>query len=884
MLPNRNLTMVVLPDGTLATEWQTLPGRGSQAHSTLHSQLESQIREHPRTWLLDMGLSGVCDTASPSLDYFLGLARHFVHTLVQTPELEELRQEARIPLSPDLVWILLDNKPAMAGAEYIDAQLLQALWEGMNQGFSQAISRFEGSVAAFFHQRNPRLHPAGRVFFHLVENRGHDLPFAFMATYSAGMGGDGNPRHLPLKHALDAHDQSDLMALLSTVHRAAETSELVADLIEEGELFHPLAWDSDDALEFLREIPSYEAAGILCRIPDWWTPQSTKTRLQVTLGERPASKVGLGAIMDCDLSVALGGVTLGRKEILELLESTRGLALIKNKWVAVDPDRLNQALAAMDRLQETLGTGIPLGEAMRYSLTPDQLDPNGTDPVEIRINRGQWLAELTQKLKSPKTLPTPETGSGFKARLRPYQTQGMAWLTRLYQLGLGACLADDMGLGKTLQVLALLSSFPRETPPSLLVVPTPLIANWEEEILKFLPGLRYHIAHPGFVKNREKARASMPPDPDTTDLVITSYTLAKKYDWPRETEWNCIILDEAQAIKNPATAQTRAVKAIPSAHRIALTGTPVENRLSDLWSLFDFLNPGLLGNKAEFGRFTKSLKTDPEGYGRLRRVIAPYILRRLKTDKSVIPDLPDKVVMKIRADLTRPQALLYQRAVADLARHMETAEGIQRKGMVLAALMKFKQLCNHPDQLAGTGDYKESQSGKFQQLRRICETIREKRERVLIFTQFKEMTEVLRRFLEGIFHHPGLVLHGSVPAPKRREIVQTFQGHAHCPFMVLSLKAGGVGLNLTRANHVVHFDRWWNPAVENQATDRAFRIGQTRKVLVHTFVTRGTIEEKIDTMLTDKQEISESIIVPSGESLVTEMDNSQLLDLFRLEL
>ncbi|MBA4369887.1 MAG: ATP-dependent helicase, partial [Desulfobacterium sp.] len=368
------------------------------------------------------------------------------------------------------------------------------------------------------------------------------------------------------------------------------------------------------------------------------------------------------------------------------------------------------------------------------------------------------------------------------------------------------------------------------------------------------------------------------------DLVITSYSIAQRYEWLGDYCWNYLILDEAQAIKNPGTKQTRAVKKLKSLNRIIMTGTPVENRISDLWSLFDFLNPGLLGNQKEFGAFSKKLKNHPKGYSRLRKIVSPYILRRLKTDKSVISDLPDKVEMKSFADLSKKQIVLYQGFVSDLEKQIEESDGIQRKGLVLSSLMKLKQLCNHPDHLTGTGEYKESDSGKFQRLREICETIYEKRERVLVFTQFREITEPIRFFLETIFNHRGLVIHGSVAAGNRKKIIDIFQAETYCPFMVLTLKAGGVGLNLTKANHVIHFDRWWNPAVENQATDRAFRIGQDKKVIVHKFITRGTIEEKIDKMLDDKKELADQVVSQSGETLITEMDNKQLMNLFRLSL
>ena len=369
------------------------------------------------------------------------------------------------------------------------------------------------------------------------------------------------------------------------------------------------------------------------------------------------------------------------------------------------------------------------------------------------------------------------------------------------------------------------------------------------------------------------------------DLVITTYAMAQRYEALHTFPWDYIILDEAQAIKNPGTKQARAVKKLQATNRIILTGTPVENRLSDLWSLFDFLNPGLLGNLTEFKAFTKTLKEDTAGYGRLRTVIHPYILRRLKTDTSIIDDLPEKVEMKTFAALTKKQIVLYRGLVADIEASLANSEGIQRRGLILSSLLKCKQICNHPDQFLGTGPFEEQHSGKFQRLREICETVYEKREKMLVFTQFKELTAPLHDFLASIFGRAGVVLHGSVPVPKRKALVDAFQRQeTYVPFMVLSLKAGGVGLNLTEANHVVHFDRWWNPAVENQATDRAFRIGQKKNVVVHKFITQDTIEEKIDAMLVDKAQMADEVIASSGEGWITELDNEQLMGLFRLGL
>jgi non-specific serine/threonine protein kinase len=370
-----------------------------------------------------------------------------------------------------------------------------------------------------------------------------------------------------------------------------------------------------------------------------------------------------------------------------------------------------------------------------------------------------------------------------------------------------------------------------------------------------------------------------------TDVVLTTYAMLLRQKWMLDARWRLVILDEAQAIKNPSARQTRAVKELQSEARIALTGTPVENRLSDLWSMFDFLCPGLLGSAERFKKFVKGLEArEHDRYAPLRNLVGPYILRRLKTDKSIIADLPDKTEMKAFCGLTKKQAALYARSVEELARALEGLDGIKRRGLVLSYLMRFKQICNHPSQHLGDGGYEPDDSGKFDRLRGICEEIALRQEKVLVFTQFREMTEPVAAFLAGVFGRSGLILHGGTSVKKRRGLIEAFQSEQGPPFFVLSLKAGGTGLNLMAASHVVHFDRWWNPAVENQATDRAFRIGQHRNVVVHKFICRGTVEEKIDALIEEKSNLADDILKAGAESMLTEMSNEHLLQVVALDI
>ncbi|MFW5874765.1 MAG: DEAD/DEAH box helicase [bacterium] len=891
----QTLSASVLPDQTIVLEWiatrQYMSGSRNKLEADVYTAYTSR---KTGDWLL---LVGFCDKGIPlsaPLAFFRQFAGDFAEAVCNIPEIEELREN--VAVDPDAAAFdrHLENLPPMPGAEYVDRSFLHGLWQKLHEAFAGALQSWSGTVAEYIRRIRPDAQIAGRVFFHLVENTRTDDPFAFLATYSTGPDSGAKSRHVPLKHALEAYKDSEdeLYHLLATVYRAAEKSELVRELIDSGDLFHPLFWSSKKAYEFLKEVPIYEAAGILCRIPNWWKAKSAAVQLNLQIGDTGPSFVGLDSLVSFKPKLLIGDEEISADEARRLLEEAEGLAFIKNKWVAVDPKRLEQTLAAYEKAEAIAEKGgLSLKEAMQLQMNPEKALGEEPEEAGYAIAQGQWLKGVLQRLRRPEQIPQVAPSTRFKAELRPYQHEGLNWLYFHYKMGFGACLADDMGLGKTVEVLALLDVLKhngsggenRGKKADLLIVPASLVSNWAEEIERFFPDLVYLAAHPALQQNK-RMRAKDESTLDTYDLVITTYGLIQRYDWLKDYPWRYVILDEAQAIKNSATKQTRAVKHLSAQNRIILTGTPIENRLSDLWSLFDFLNPGLLGTATEFKSYMKQLDKGEKDHAGLRRLVRPFILRRLKTDRDVIDDLPEKVEMKSYAQLTQKQYLLYQRLVDNLTETIETAEGIERKGLVLSSLMKFKQICNHPDQYLGAQGFDEAASGKFSRLRQICETIHEKRERVLVFTQFREMVGPLAGFLEQIFGRPGLFIHGGVAVGKRKKRVQQFQADAYTPFMVLSLKTGGVGLNLTRAGHVVHFDRWWNPAVENQATDRAFRIGQKKNVMVHKFLTQGTVEEKIDRMLSSKQSLAEDVIGNTGEAWITEMDNQELIDTFRLGL
>jgi non-specific serine/threonine protein kinase len=602
--------------------------------------------------------------------------------------------------------------------------------------------------------------------------------------------------------------------------------------------------------------------------------------------------IGQDALLDFQMEVTLDGEALTEAEIRELLSKTDGLALVRGRWVELDREHLQSMIERFRDVERTArDNGLAFGEAMRLLAGADVAEEDAVvaDQADwTQVVAGPWLAETLQGLRSPKGLAHADPGDELRGVLRPYQQVGVRWLYLLAKLGLGACLADDMGLGKTIQVLALLLVLKRQNEaarqPSLLVAPASLLANWASEIERFAPGLKALIAHPSALA-ADELKAFDTARLGDIDLVITSYGSLLRVPWMAEVNWRVAALDEAQAIKNPDAKQTRAAKRLKAGARLALTGTPVENRLGDLWSIFDFINPGLLGTAKEFSHFAKRLAERPRGsYGPLRELVRPYILRRLKTDKTVISDLPDKTELKAFCGLSRHQAALYEQAVKELAEQLRESTGIQRKGLVLAFLMRFKQICNHPSQWLGDGAWGESDSGKWARLRDIAEVIAAKQEKMLVFTQFREVTAPLATFLTSVFERPGLVLHGETAVKKRQELVRRFQQDESVGFFVLSLKAGGSGLNLTAASHVVHFDRWWNPAVENQATDRAFRIGQTKNVLVHKFVCRGTVEEKIDQLIESKRQLSQELLEGGADLLLTEMNDDELLKLVALDI
>jgi hypothetical protein len=823
------------------------------------------------------------------------LGRTYLTQLCHTPELAGQAEFPPVPPPTDgELAVMVLSAPPMRGLEYLNADVLEGWWADLDALVRKEVQASGRGVQEYLRDRNPLWKTVGRVSFHLAENkRDPDYPFAFLATYSNRLSAQGRAQHLPLGRALQeyagAKNRSALLSLLQPIHRAAERIAWVKEMVEAGDIYSSLAWTPADAYKFLKDIPPLEESGLIVRVPDWWkSSRPPRPAVSVTVGNK--TKIGADALLDFSVHVTFDGQSLDDEELRAILESSGSLVTLKGKWVELDRDKLAEALKHWKGVERAAQDGgISFFAGMRM-LSGANLEGDAASEIPeaakewFGVSAGQHLEEVLQELRHPDRA-TDATPPGMRAELRPYQQIGVHWLQLMTRLGLGACLADDMGLGKTIQIIGLLlhqrESRTRMQNPSLLVVPASLIANWKAEIARFAPSLSVSIAHPSEMAEDGKA----PEMCVNCDLVITTYNMLARLDFLRRREWKLVILDEAQAIKNSGTRQARAVKELRASCRIALTGTPVENRLSDLWSIFDFLNPGLLGGAKAFASFVKQMNAHQNNsYAPLRTLVQPYILRRLKTDKRIISDLPEKTEVNAFCGLSKQQAALYQKSVKELAQQIERVEGIQRRGVVLSYLMRLKQICNHPSQLTGDNTYTPEHSGKFQRLAEICQELAERQEKVLIFSQFREIVGPLAEFLCGIFGKPGLVLHGQTAVGKRHEQVEAFQRDDGPPFFVLSLKAGGTGLNLTSASHVIHFDRWWNPSVENQATDRAFRIGQKRNVFVHKFVCRGTVEDKIDELITQKTHLSRELLDGGGEVLLTEMNNEQLLRFVALDI
>lgn len=672
--------------------------------------------------------------------------------------------------------------------------------------------------------------------------------------------------------------------------------KLLTDLGKASQLFPPIedslnsarpesvCLTTQQAYTFLKEAaPLLTESGFGILAPSWWSKGTAKSKLGMKLNLKPKGDPNAGtgmfnfnSIIDYDWQIALGGESISEDEFEYLANLKMPLVRIRGQWMEMGSEEIKAAL----KLFKSRRSGeMRLSEAVRLGISED--DPESG--LSVSYSASGWISGVFDRLSGNAgiaELPQPDE---FVGELRPYQMKGFSWLAFMRQYGLGACLADDMGLGKTIQMLALLLQDKKDgaDKPSLMVCPTSVVGNWQREAMRFAPSLRV-LVHHGVNRRKEKEFLTQVSE---YDLVISTYGLVHRdIDTLTQVKWNAVSLDEAQNIKNHLTKQSLAVRKLDAGYRVALTGTPVENRLSELWSIMEFLNAGYLGSPDGFHRnFALPIEryNDKDAGIRLRNTVQPFILRRLKTDPTIIKDLPDKIETKVHCNFTKEQTTLYEAVVKDMLHKIGNSGGIDRKGMVFSALVRLKQLCNHPAQYLGDGSALKGRSGKLNRITEMMEEVLAEGDAALVFTQFAEMGKMLKKHLQDEFGQEVLFLHGGVPQKKRDEMISRFSEEGGPQIFILSLKAGGVGLNLTRANHVFHFDRWWNPAVEDQATDRAFRIGQTKNVQVHKFICDGTLEERIDEMIESKKALVENVI-GTGEGWLTEMSTEQLRDIFTL--
>ena len=669
--------------------------------------------------------------------------------------------------------------------------------------------------------------------------------------------------------------------LLSSLAQAGSACPPITDSLKSR---HPSGkrLDTGQAHGFLeKQAAELQQAGFGVLLPAWWTRQGTKARPSIRArAKTPAMQGGSGlsmtSLIDLDIDIALGDDPISPEELQELADLKVPLVRFRGQWVEINAEDI-QAAADFWRNRNQ----VTLRDAVQIGLGADQQ----AEADNVSLIADEWLKDILEQLQQKASIEMLTTPDQFAGELRQYQQLGYSWLAFLTRWGLGACLADDMGLGKTVQTLAALQMDCQQgnDRPSLLVCPTSVINNWQREISRFTPDLSALIHHgPGRHQGDEfRGQAG------AHQVVITSYgTMNRDRELLASVPWRAVILDEAQNIKNPASQQAGAARSIQADYRIALTGTPVENHVGDLWSIMQFLNPGLLGTQAEFKRnYFQPIQTgrDEAATARLQKATGPFILRRLKTDRSIIDDLPDKNETKQYCNLTREQATLYEAVLRETETRLESAEGIERRGSILDTLTKLKQACNHPRQLLGDNSAIAGRSGKLARLQELLDELLPAGDRVLLFSQFAEMGAILQQHVQETYGLETPFLHGGVSRNQRDRMVQRFQEDPDGPqVFVLSLKAGGSGLNLTRANHVVHYDRWWNPAVENQATDRAFRIGQTKDVHVHKMICAGTLEDRIDLMIEIKQETADQVVGTTSERWLTELSNAELRDVLAL--
>ena len=789
------------------------------------------------------------------------------------------------------------RKPSKKSFASVHDQWIHALhtWDGAMAGDTETLEYLAGQIKAWRRSISVSTSAPFRLSFRLEEPEG-----------------DENTGHWYVRYLLNAADDPSLFIEVADAwnpgkqtksifaKRQANIQEYLLTSLGHVSSLHLLleeslkqprpggaTLDTEGAYIFLTETAwLLQQSGYKVQLPAWWSSTGSRNRLSVRASVASPTmtskgNLSLDDIINFDWQIAIGDEKLSLEELEALARMKIPLVKIRGQWVQLNAKELQEAIDFWKK--KSSSQAITARDVVHMALglaeTPEILSFEG-------VKATGWVGDLLHSLEHGADMEEIPVSDQFVGTLRPYQSRGYAWLAFLQRWGFGACLADDMGLGKTPQTLAFIQCNweTNDRRPVLVVCPTSVMGNWQKEVAHFTPNLPVLVHHgPRRIKQPEPFQEEALKQ----SIVITGFPLLHRdFEALSQVNWAAVILDEAQNIKNPTTKQAKAARALKSDFRVALTGTPVENNVGELWSIMEFLNPGFLYSQAKFKRrffVPIQVDRDTEAVERLKQITGPFILRRLKTDKTIIDDLPEKQETNVFTTLTREQGSLYRAVVKDVSESLKGAEDIQRKGLILATLMKLKQICNHPAQFLHDGSAIPKRSGKLTRLLEMLEEVYEVGDRVLIFTQFTEMGGILQQHLQETFGCEAMFLHGGVPKKQRDRMVERFQHEKDGPlFFLLSLKAAGTGLNLTRANHVFHYDRWWNPAVENQATDRAFRIGQKKHVQVYKFVCTGTVEEQINEMIEQKQEVADSII-STGEQWITELSTRDLKKILRLQ-
>lgn len=773
---------------------------------------------------------------------------------------------------------------------------IRSWFAGLESALQERAAQSGCSVEEWLCRLGEGWQQLGMLCLHLAENGGADAaeaPFAFLATFIHKAGQDGKPRHAPLGLAAQMNDNAALAALLRPLQQVAAASPFWQQLIRNGDIYRPCAWGARRAYEFLESLPLLEAAGIETRMVNLWKTQPPRAELQVQLEKAGESKddrapsLNINSLLRFIPRVVLGNQALTDDELAALLAADEdGLVRFRGEWIRLDRERLQHLLNSWRQAARMAAGGIPMVVGLRWLLgkRPENTVKLPPPEEDAPVTAAPELEEALRRLSLNSA--EPDLPESLRSILRPYQLEGVRFLLGVTESGFGACLADDMGLGKTLQVTAWLAHLHRQgvlaRRAALIVTPASLLSNWQEELARFAPQLRSILLHPDTLSPRQTDTLRHAPARllEGADVALTTYGMATRLsELLAREELPALVLDEAQAIKNAGSQRTKAILQLTSPRRVALTGTPVENNLSELRSLFDFLTPGLLGSEKEFNALVQRMGTD---LSPLRKRIRPFLLRRLKSDPDLLPELPPKTEQPAYCLLTPEQTRLYAHEVESLRAVIAEPDPQTRLSLVLPLLSRLKQICNHPAQYRGEGYFDPAASGKMQRLGHLARAIAAAGDSCLVFTQYRSTIEPLHDFLAGIFGAPGLTLHGGTPLAERRERVAAFRHPGGPRFFILSLKAAGTGLTLTRARHVIHFDRWWNPAVENQASDRAYRIGQTQPVLIHPLICRGTIEENIHRMLTAKRALADNLLAGGLEKLLLTLPPERLAELLGL--